>query len=163
MDAGLSRSEIIRRRDPHGWNSYDHYRTIHEKRLAEHPFIDEAHSNTIEFIFFELNGVLFLRMAGRCFCRRRVLLDVDKLFETRYVGRTLQVRGLRYVYVAWIRSSNLVLKYHNVHQDAEDYIHRAYDPRTGNEVLYERISRFQFPDFTEVLDEAEIITRRLNQ
>ena len=161
MDAWISRSSVVRRRDPHGWNSYGHYRTIHEKCLAEHPFINEEQSNTIEFSFLETGGVLFLRMAGRCFCRRGVLLEVDKLFETRYVGRTLQVRGSRYAYIAWVGASNLVLKYHNVHQDSDQYIHRAYDSQTGNEILYEVLSRFQFPVFTEVLDEAEVITRAL--
>lgn len=48
MDAGLSRAGIVRKRDPHDWNSYDHYQTIHEKRLAVHPFIDESRPNTVE-------------------------------------------------------------------------------------------------------------------
>ena len=163
MDASLSRSNIVRKRDPHGWNSYDHYRTIHEKCLAEHSFINESQPNTIEFAFLELNGVLFLRMAGRCYCRRGVLLEVDKLFETRYSGRVLQIRGIRYVYVAWITGSTLVLKYHNVHQDPQEYVHRAYDPNTGNEILYETLTRFQFPVFTEILDESEVLTRALEK
>jgi hypothetical protein len=55
----------------------------------------------------------------------------------------------------------LVLKYHNWHQNPDDYIHRVYDPDAGEEVFNETLTRFQFPVFTEVLDEAEYLTRTL--
>jgi hypothetical protein len=63
------------------------------------------------------------------------------------------------VYVAWMRGKGLVLKYHNVHRDPDEYVHRVYDPNTGDETGSEILTRFQFPVFTEVLDEAEILTR----
>ena len=40
-------------------------------------------------------------------------------------------------------------------------MHRVYDPSSGEEVLYEELHRHQFPVFSEVLDELEIITRPL--
>ncbi len=88
-----------------------------------------------------------------------MVLEVEKLFETRYLGRTLQVRGIRYLYVVWVRGRNLVLKYHNVHEDPDKFVHRVYDRETGKEIFYEALTRFQFPVFTDVLDEAEILTR----
>ena len=36
------------------------------------------------------------------------------------------------------------------------------DPRTGEEILYERIHRHQFPTFSEVLDELEIVAELLD-
>jgi len=53
----------------------------------------------------------------------------------------------------------LALKYHNHHADPDEYIHRAYHPVTGREVLYEVLHRHQFPVFSEVLDELEAVTR----
>ena len=32
-------AKSIREKYPHDWNSWDHYRTIHEIRLSEHPFV----------------------------------------------------------------------------------------------------------------------------
>jgi hypothetical protein len=60
VDASLSRAEIVKVNDPHGWNSYNHYRKAHEKFLAEHPFLDDSRPNTIEFEFVRLDGVLYL-------------------------------------------------------------------------------------------------------
>jgi hypothetical protein len=57
VDASLSRAAIVKVNDPHGWNSYDNYRTVHEKCLAEHPFLDDARPNTIKFEFVRLDGV----------------------------------------------------------------------------------------------------------
>ena len=98
-----------------------------------------------------------------CYCHRNVIVEVEKLLETRYAGNILQVRGIRYLYVAWVRGGHLVLKYHNWHQDQSVYVHRAFDSRTGDELLYEELSRFQFPVFSEVLDEAELLPRALEK
>lgn len=157
MGTSLSRAAIVKVTDPHGWNSYDHYRTIHEKRLAEHPFLDDSRPNTIKFQFIELDGVLYLHLEGRCFCNRDAILEVEKIFETRYSGRTLQIRGVLYRYIAWVRGSNPILKYHNLHENRDEFIHRVYNPNTGHETLYEFLTRSQFPLFSEVLDEMELI------
>lgn len=87
------------------------------------------------------------------------MLEVEKRLETRYAGNTFQVRGYRYLYVAWIPGQALVLKYHNHHANPDIYIHRAYNPRTGQQILYEELTRRQFPVLSEILDEAAALTR----
>ena len=160
MDARLPRASITKKNDPHEWNSYDHYRTIHETRLSAHPFVDHSRPNTVEFEFIDFDGVLFLWQIGQVHCLRSVVLDVEKLFETRKVGskNLMQIRGISYRYIAWIPNGHLVLKYHNLHEDPGGYHHRAYDCHTGQEILYERLTRAQFPIFTEVLDEMDSLT-----
>ena len=54
-----------------------------------------------------------------------------------------------------------MLKYHNHHADLDEYIHRAYNPLTGEQTLYEVLHRHQFPLFSEVLDQLELATRPL--
>ena len=97
------------------------------------------------------------------FCQRNVNLQVENLLETRYIGTQgmLQVRCYSFIYVAWIPGSHLVLKYHNHHTNPDEYIHRVYNPTTGQQTLYEILHRHQFPVFSEVLDELEILTRPL--
>ncbi len=75
------------------------------------------------------------------------MLEVDKWFEARYFGSTLRVRCHTYTYIGWLPGEHLLLKYHNVHRDRGDYIHRVYDPATGKQILYERLERYQFPTF----------------
>ena len=55
----------------------------------------------------------------------------------------------------------LLLKYHNLHKDRDEYHHRIYDPTTGEEVLHEVLERYQFPVFSEVMDELEYLSRDL--
>ena len=97
------------------------------------------------------------------FCQRNVNLQVDNLLEIRRVGTggILQVRCYSFLYVAWIPGGHLALKYHNHHANPDEYIHRVYNPRTGRQILYEVLHRRQFPSFSEVLDELEMVTRRL--
>ena len=54
-----------------------------------------------------------------------------------------------------------MLKYHNVHRNRDEYHHRIYDPPTGEEVFHETLERYQFPVFTEVLDELQALTQDL--
>ena len=81
------------------------------------------------------------------------------MLATRYRGNLLQVRGISYNYVARIPGQHLVLKYHNWHDDPDIYIHRAYNPRTGQQILYEELTRRQFPVLSEILDEAAVLIR----
>ncbi|MBI4202437.1 MAG: hypothetical protein HY532_04910 [Chloroflexi bacterium] len=160
MVSGLSRAAITRETDPHDWNSIDHYMTIHEKRLAEHPFVDQDIPNTL--LFEEIDGgVPFLLLRGELYCHSRIVLEVEKVFELRRGGNRPQMRGVIYKYVGYARGGNLLLKYHNLHEDPDIYIHRAYDPRIGRQLLYEELSREQFPTFTEVLDEMEQLVQLL--
>jgi len=48
-----------------------------------------------------------------------------------------------------------------MHVDAREYHHRVFDPNTGEQIFYETLTRFQFPTFSEVLDEVELLTREL--
>ena len=102
-------------------------------------------------------------LSGLVYCHRNIVLEVEKEYHTRHVGRTgiLQVRCFRYLYVAWIPAGHLVLKYHNHHAYLGEYVHRVYNPTTGQQTLYETLHRHQFPLFSEVLDEMETITRPL--
>ena len=153
----LSRREIAPRQDPHDWNSWDHYQSIHERRLSDHPFV-VSFLDTLAFTDEE-EGVIALK--GIAHCQNGVLLEVEKWYEARYFGRILRVRCYSYRYIAWLPGEHLLLKYHNVHEDKDEYHHRIYDPATGEEVFYETLERYQFPIFTEVLDELESLTRDL--
>ena len=107
----------------------------------------------------EDEGILYLR--GMVHCLKHVLLQVEKRFETRYSGAALRVRCYSYNYVAWLPGEHLLLKYHNLHRDADEYHHRIYDPSTGDELAHEVLRRDQFPLFTEVLDELQFLADAL--
>ena len=157
MDVRLSRSAIARQVDPHGWCSYDNYRTTHETRLRDHYFVDDSRLDTITFEFFKNDGALFVVLQGTVYCRGGIQLEVQKILETKYKGRHLHVKGLRYKYIARIVGENLILKYHNLHENRDDYIHRVFNPKTGEEIGSETLRRYQFPLFSEILDELSSI------
>ncbi len=92
-------------------------------------------------------------------CRKNVMLEVEKWFEARYFGSTFRVRCHTYTYIGWLPGEHLLLKYHNLHSDPDDYIQRVYDPMTGEQVLYESLRRYQFPTFPQVLDELADLAR----
>lgn len=91
-----------------------------------------------------------------------MVLEVTNQFETAYdrAGR-MYVRCYRFRYIGRILGGNLLLKYHNLHRDRDSYIHRVYDPTTDAEEFNETLHRYQFPTFTEVLDELEYLARGL--
>ena len=154
------RSSIPERGDPHDWKTWDRYQTIHEKRLAGHEFIDHSQPHTLEFVHDADTGRVLL--CGRVYCLRGVVLEVDKELETRYMASSLKVRGVTYRYAAWIPGGHPVLRYHNIHYYDDYYHHRVFDPRTGEQVLYERLERYQFPTLSEVIDEIDVVTRTLD-
>ena len=162
MDVCLSRSSVTGQdSDPHGWNTWDHYRSIHENRTENHWFIE---SHELEFTLEPPD----IHLRGHVYCLRGVVLRVDKTLETLQIGNTLKVRGTSYKYAAWIprgrgAAHTMVLRYHNVHLRDEDYHHRVFNPLTGEEVFYERLERYQFPTLSEVIDEIEVITRVLDR
>ena len=159
MDAGLSRASIPQRNDPHDWNTWDHYLNIHERRLEDHPFVDHSSPNTLEFL--EIGGTGELLLQGRGYCFRSVVLEVEKYYQSRYLGGLRRVRCYSYRYAAWIEGGHPVLRYHNIHLNDDNYHHRVFNPLTGEESGYETLFRYQFPLFTEILDELEVITRVL--
>jgi hypothetical protein len=87
------------------------------------------------------------------------MLEVVKAFETRRSGNILRVRCYSYAYIGWLQGEHLLLKYHNLHRDHDEYHHRIYNPATGEEVFHEVLERRQFPTFSEVLDELQILTQ----
>ena len=56
---------------------------------------------------------------------------------------------------------NPLIKYHNLHRNPDEYVHRVYNPSTGKQILYETLQRYQFPTFSEVLDELEYLAESL--
>ena len=100
-----------------------------------------------------------LSLSGHIYCLRGMVLEVEKWFELQYFGSLLKVRCFSYRYAAWIPGKHPLLRYHNVHANDDDYHHRVFDPETGEEVLYERLQRHQFPVLSEILDELELIAR----
>ena len=153
----LSRRQIPPRQDPHDWNSWDHYQSIHESRLSQHPFVVSFRDT----LGFRHGADGDIALTGQIHCRQNVVLEVSKWFDARYFGRTLRVRCHTYAYIAWLPGEHLLLKYHNLHRDRSEYIHRIYNPATGDEVLYEELQRYQFPTFPEVLDELEYLAAGL--
>ena len=104
----------------------------------------------------EDEGILFL--TGRVYCQKDVILEVDKEFDLSYSGNVLRVRCHTYCYMDWLTGQHLLLKYHNLHRDRDKYHHRIYDPATGQELVHEALKRYQFPLFTDVLDELQTLT-----
>ena len=100
-------------------------------------------------------------MSGRVHCLKDVVLEVQKEFDLRYSGNSIRVRCYCYSNVAWIPGQDLLMKYHNLHRDRDEYHHRIYDPTTGEEIAHEVLKRYQFPFFTEVLDELKILSADL--
>ena len=102
-----------------------------------------------------------LSLRGTVHCQQDVQLLVTKIFDVRYFGDILRVRCHTYRYVGWLPGERLLLKYHNLHRDRNEYVHRVYDPATGEQILYEPLLRYQFPTFPEVLDELEYLAESL--
>ena len=82
---------------------------------------------------------------------------MEKRFDDQMKGSLLQVRGKTYRYVAWVQGLHPLLRYHNTHLYDDDYHHRVFNWRTGDEVLYETLVRHQFPTMSEVLDEVQAV------
>ena len=101
-------------------------------------------------------------MRGWVHCLYNIMLEADQALEIRYSGSLRRVRAYFFRYVAWVPGGYALLKYHNMHRDDNYYHHRVFDPRTGEEILYERLHRHQFPTFSEVLDELEIVAELLD-
>jgi hypothetical protein len=95
------------------------------------------------------------------YCLRSVILEVEKRLRVSYSGGQRRVRGFSYRYAAWVENLGPVLRYHNLHENPNEYHHRVLDPLTGDTIFHETLQRHQFPTFSEVLDELEFITRSL--
>ena len=127
--------------------------------MTEHPFVI-SFQDTLVFEMPDDEGPI--RLDGYVLCRNEVLLEVTKKLAVRYDNRgRRRVRCYSYRYIGIVPGRCLLLKYHNRHENSDEYIHRVYNPATGDEVLYEELQRHQFPTFPEVLDELEYLARDL--
>ena len=81
MVSSLRRAVILPRNDPHDWNSWDNYRSVHERRLSEHPFVVSYH-DSLRFEMADDRGPF--RLAGFVECSNGILLLVTKRFDTNY-------------------------------------------------------------------------------
>ena len=128
MDAGITRASIPERKDPHGWNTWDHLRTIHERLLAEHTFVDYSQRQTLDFETDAVEGATLLR--GNAFCYRNVILEAECWFNLRYFVNLLRARADSCRYSPWVQRGGRVVRYHNVHVYKDYYHHRAFDLAT---------------------------------
>lgn len=144
--------------DPHDWNSWDHYRTIHDRRLEDHPFVQD---HDLEWEVVEDAGsAVLITLQGLIVCHKGVHVRVWKLLETRTVGQgVLQVRGCEYAYNAYFVNRFNILRYDNGHAEAPHEFHRhVFDLTTGEQLRCEILHRADFPVLTEVLTEvADIV------
>lgn len=114
-------------------------------------------------MFDDTEGEDIITQRGRVYCLRDMVLEVEKVMDVQYSGGQRRVRTVSFRYAAWISGGHPVLRYHNTHRGDDDYHHRVFDPRTGVQILRETLQRYQFPDFSEVLDEMEIIAGILDE
>lgn len=155
MDAGLPRSEQ-NRADPHGWNTIENFLLVHETRLAEHPFVDHTRPNTLKFEQYEVDGNVYFLFSGKVFCENDVTVYVFKYYESREAGGRLQIRGFSYSYNAHIENRHNILRYDNGHEDTPEEYHRhLFDMATGNEIERRIITRYELPNFYDILTEIQ--------
>ena len=154
----LSRIGIPPGTDPHGWQSWDNYRTVQDIRLAQNPFVVRYLDTLANSLDDEAAGLI---IRGIAHCQKDVALRVSLSFEYDRGHLPHRVRCQRFAYVGWQVGGNLLLKYHNLHANPDDYIHRVYNPDTGKQILYERLERYQFPTFSEVPGELESLALSL--
>lgn len=143
--------------DPHDWNSWDNYQTIHEKVLEEHAFILE---NLLEWTYLE--DPLLLILGGHLICSHNVVVSVSKVLETRQGPRgRLEVRGWKYAYNAFFAGRHNILRYDNTHAAEtvpEQEFHRhTFDLETGAELPTTRLHRHEMPALSAFLDEVAAV------
>ena len=157
MVSRLRRAQIPPRNDPHDWNSWDNYQHVHHRRLSEHHFV-VGYWDTL--VARHIEPLRLVRIDGYVRCRNGTVLEVTKELQTRYdnAGR-MSVRCYLYRYIGIIPGRHLLLKYHNLHENLDHYVHRVYDPATGVETFNEVLQRYQFPTFPEVLDELAFLAQ----
>ena len=154
----LARAAIPERPDPNGWQSWENYQAVLNIQLEQRPFVIQ-HLDSLQVRFDAGTGDMLV--TGTVHCAQGVALEVRNLFEYDKSHIPHRVRCYRYAYIGWQIGGNLLLKYHNLHANPDDYIHRVYDPLTGEQKLYGVLQRHQFPTFAEVLDELEYLARVL--
>ena len=148
-----------RKGEKHNWLALDRYLLIHRQKLATRPFII---TDGTEFVQYAAGDAEFVRCVGVLTCKNAVRIAVTKLMETRMARAQLQVRSIHFNYHVTQRRGGRtrnLLRYDNSHIDTPDEYHRhLYDPRTGEQTRT-ILTREQFPDLAEVVDEADRLSR----
>ena len=112
--------------------------------------------DTLVFELSEDEGILYL--GGYVQCLNDAVLQVTKKLEIRYDNNNrMWVRCYSYRYVGLVPGDRWLLKYHNLHADPNEYIHRVYNPQDAGRPFTECLQRYQFPTFSKVLDEFQIL------
>ena len=97
-------------------------------------------------------------MTGYVQCLDDAVLQVTKKFEIRFDNnKRMSVRCYSYRYVGLIPGDRWLVKYHNLHADPDQYIHRVYNPQDAERPFTECLHRYQFPTFPEVLNEFQTL------
>ncbi len=139
----------------HGWNSLDHYLTIHHaqlKRLGEF-FVED------DCLQIQLTDEGTLRIEGLIWCKDDIFLDVNKTLE---INERNQVRTVYYKYHAGIQldgETKSIFRYDNAHVytkegHADAHHKHCYNHMSGEEIRPpEWIGHDRWPTLTEVLEE----------
>lgn len=143
--------------DPHAWNNWDNYRTIHESYMEQIPFVVEDHLTWD--IIGDPSFPDEILLVGYIICKQGVYVHVQKRLETRLVGHgQLQVRGLRYAYNAFVPGQYNILRYDNGHADALEFHRHEFDVKTGKEKLPTQIlTGSKMPTLAQFLHEVASI------
>jgi hypothetical protein len=144
--------------DRHGWNLYEEYKRINERKLEEYSFVL---GSKLAFKEIEEGGELVVIYEGELQLPKGVTLQVRKAFQTKRMGPgrgSLYVRGYSYRYNAHIKGKHTVLRFDNGHHPDEYHGH-WFDIETGDEIERRVMSRDDFPVFSEVLDELDRLMR----
>jgi len=141
-------------KEKHGWNTIDHYQEIHYACLERHPFVDHERQGTTDFHYYDTNFGLVGGISGEIYCRKNVVVQVEKYAETRELrGGRLQIRSRWYRYNAHVAGKHVVLRYDNWH-DPDGYHCHVFDIETGDGIAARHMSREEFPTLAEFLSEV---------
>ena len=143
------------RRDRHGWNSLDHYLTIHDHCLDNFRdyFVISDNLRSLPF-----DGEF--RIEGRISCVHDLFIDVRKTLEYRAVDQ--KVRTIKYRYHAGKSApvARSIFRYDNAHDgyiqfgQPDEHHKHVYDIRGGMaEFPPEWIGRSRWPVLSEVIEE----------
>lgn len=149
----LLRRSPAPRNDPHGWVTWERCKFLCEMWMEQRPFVISPFS----VLRAKSDQLEAASIIGIIDCQHNVRLLVTLRFDLQYFGDTLRAWCHSFLYIGWLGGEHLLLKYHNHHEDRDEYHHRIYDPNSGRQVCYERLERWQFPTLAEVLDELETL------
>ena len=149
----LLRGSQAPRSDPHGWVAWHRLQFLCDTWMEQRPFV----LNPLDALAYKDSGGEQALITGTIDCQRDGRLLVELRFDMGYSGNTLRAWCHSFLYIGWLGGEHLLLKYHNHHEDRDEYHHRIYDPNSGRQVCYERLERWQFPTLAETLDELETL------